>query len=218
MTKFLYVFVPFDSENFKIYYLPRLNTQMRKIILGMQITIDGYIEGPNGELDWAIKEDEEVWDDLFELHRSVDTLMFGRVMYPDYEKFWLDTLANPTSHTKNEIKYAKIVDKMQKIVFSTTLTKVDWKTTNILKKVILNDILQMKQQPGNDMIIVGGAKLVSSFLNLGLIDEIHLVLNPLIIGGGKALFKDVKEKMNLKLINVKSFKSGKVLLHYGKIT
>ncbi len=188
---------------------------MRKVIVAMQVTLDGFIEGPNGELDWAMKEDDETWQDHFDLMRSVDTLLLGRVMYPAYEKYWLAAPTNPSS-TKNEIEYARIADKVQKIVFSKTLEKVEWKTTRIVRDHIAEEILKMKQQSGKDMVILGGAGLVSTFMNLGLIDEYHLVVNPVVLGGGKRLFKDVKERHKLKLINAKTFRSGKVVLHYSK--
>jgi dihydrofolate reductase len=188
---------------------------MRKAIVAMQVTLDGFIEGPNGELDWAMKEDEETWQDHFELMRSVDTLLLGRVMYPAYEKYWLSAPTSPSS-TKSEIEYARLADRTQKVVFSKTLEKVEWKTTRIIKDHIAEEILKMKQQPGKDMLILGGAGLVSSFTNLGLIDEYHLVVNPVVLGGGKPLFKGVKERLKLKLIGTKTFRSGKVVLHYGK--
>ena len=188
---------------------------MRKVILAMQVTLDGFIEGPNGELDWAMKEDEETWKDVFELQMSADTLLLGRVMYPAFEKYWLAASTNPSS-TKNEIEYARLTAKMQKIVFSKTLQKVEGKTTRIIKDHIAEETLKMKQQPGKDMVILGGAGLVSTFMNLGLIDEYHLIVNPLVLGGGKPLFKDIKERYNLKLIKTKAFKSGKVVLHYSK--
>jgi dihydrofolate reductase len=188
---------------------------MRKVILAMQVTLDGFIEGPKGEVDWAMKEDEETWKYVFDVQRSADTLLLGRVMYPGFEKYWLAARTNPSS-TKNEIEYARLADTMQKIVFSKTLKKVEWKTTRIVKDHIAEEIQRMKQQPGKDMVLLGGAGLASSFMNLGLIDEYHLIVNPLILGGGKPLFKDVKERHKLKLINTKTFKSGKVVLHYGK--
>src|SRR3990172_6196334 len=127
---------------------------MRKVIVAMQVTLDGFIEGPSGELDWAMKEDEETWKDLFELLKSVDTLLLGRVMYPAYEQYWLAAPTNPSS-TKNEIEYARLVDKMQKIVFSKTMQKVEWKTTRIVKDHVAEEILNMKQQPGKDMMLLG---------------------------------------------------------------
>jgi len=188
---------------------------MRKVILAMQVTLDGFIEGPNGELDWAMKEDEEGWKDHFELMRSVDTLLLGRVMYPGFEKYWIAAPTNPSS-TKNEIEYAHLAEKTQKIVFSRTLEKVEWKTTRIVKDHIAEEIQRMKQQPGKDMVLLGGAGLASTFMNLGLIDEYHLIVNPLVLGGGKQLFKEVKERHMLKLLGTKTLKSGKVVLHYRK--
>lgn len=181
----------------------------------MQMTLDGFIEGPKGELDWAAKEDVEAWQDHFDLMRSVDTLLLGRVMYPGFEKYWLAAPTNPSS-TKNEMEYARLADRTQKIVFSRTLEKVKWKTTKIIKDHVAEEINRMKQQSGKDMILLGGAGLASTFVNLGLIDEYHLIMNPLVLGGGKRLFKDVKEKHQLKLMSTKTLTSGKVILHYGK--
>jgi len=181
----------------------------------MQISLDGFIEGPKGELDWAMKEDEETWKDVFNLQRRADTLLLGRVMYPGFEKYWLAVPTNPSS-TKNEIEYARLADKMQKIVFSKTLEKVEWKTTRIIKDNIAEEILRMKQHPGKDMVLLGGAGLVSTFMNLNLIDEYHLIVNPLVLGEGKPLFKDLKGKHKLQLMKTKTFKSGKIVLHYSK--
>jgi dihydrofolate reductase len=114
--------------------------------------------------------------------------------------------------SKNEIAYAHLADSRQHLVLSRTLDKVAWKTTRIVRDV--EDIQKMKEQPGKDMYAVGGATLVSSLMNLGLIDELQLLVNPLILGGGKALFKDVTRRHMLKLAGAKPLKSGKVGLTY----
>jgi dihydrofolate reductase len=186
---------------------------MRKIIAALQVSVDGFIEGPSGELDWAMEEDEETWRDIFEMLTQVDTFILGRGMYPAYEQYWLALLANPAAGSKNEIAYARLADKTPHIVLSKTLDKVAWRTTRIVRDV--EEIQRMKQQLGKDMHVVGGATLVSSLMNLGLIDELRLRVNPLILGGGKALFKDVKERHALKLIRAKPLKSGKVGLTYS---
>jgi dihydrofolate reductase len=186
---------------------------MRKIIAALQVSIDGFIEGPNGELDWAMAEDDEVWRNIFEMLSHTDTLILGRVMYPAYEQYWLALLANPATGSQNEVAYARLADKTPHIVVSRTLDKVAWKTARIVRDV--EEIREMKQQPGKDMQVVGGATLVSSLMHLGLIDELQLMVNPLILGGGKALFKDVKERHALKLIRAKPLKSGKVVLTYS---
>ena len=196
---------------------------MRKIIAALQVSVDGFIEGPNGELDWAMEEDEETWKDMFDMLESVDTCILGRVMYPDYEQYWLAILANPTAilplsgktATKNEVAFAHWADKIPHVVLSKTVDKVNWKTTRIVRD--LEEIRKMKQQPGKDMYAVGGATLVSSLMNLGLIDDLRLMVNPLILGGGKGLFKDVTERHALKLVRAKPLKSGKVGLTYSVI-
>src|SRR5437868_8584286 len=111
-------------------------SKMRKIIAALQVSLDGFIEGPNGELDWAMAEDEETWRDLFEMVESVDTCILGRVMCPEYEQYWLAILANPGGPlplsgklaTKNEVAYARWADKTPHLVVSKTLDKVAWKT------------------------------------------------------------------------------------------
>ena len=196
------------------------NETGRKIIAALNVSVDGFIEGPNGEMDWVMMEDDETWRDLFEMLTHVDTFILGRVMYPGYEQYWLAVLADPDAilplsgrvASKNEIAFAHLADSRQHFVLSRTLDKVAWKTTRVVRDV--DEIRKMKQQPGKDMYAVGGAMLVSSLMNLGLVDEVKLLVNPLILGGGKALFKDVKDRHALKLIQAKPFKSGRVSLTY----
>ena len=164
---------------------------MRKIIAALQTSVDGFIEGPNGELDWAMAEDEETWRDMFAMLDSVDTCILGRVMYPGYEQYWLAVLANPSGHlpferqtaTKNEIAYARWADKTPHVVVSKTLDKVSWKTTRIVRD--FEEIRKLKQQPGKDMYVVGGATLVGSLMNASLIDEVRVLINPLLAGWRK---------------------------------
>jgi dihydrofolate reductase len=194
---------------------------MRKIIAALQTSLDGFIEGPNGEMDWVMDDDEENWRDMFEMLESVNTCILGRVMYPEYERYWLAVLANPagilplsgTPATKNEIIYARWADKTPHLVLSRTLDKVEWKTTRIVRDV--EEIRKLKQQPGNNIYAVGGAAFVGSLMNANLVDELHLMVTPLVLGGGKALFKDVKERCALKLLRAKSLISGKVSLAYS---
>jgi dihydrofolate reductase len=186
---------------------------MRKIIAALQTSVDCFIAGPNGEMDWAIEEDEETWRVMNEILNSVDTLILGGRMYPEYEQYWLSVLANPSIGTENDKAYARRADKIPHIVLSKTLDKVKWKTTRVVRDV--EEIRKMKQQPGRNMLSFGGATMISTLMDQRLIDEVHLIVNPLILGGGKALFKDVKERRNLKLIEAKPLKSGKVRLMYN---
>ena len=197
------------------------NETGRKIIAALQVSVDGFIEGPNGEMDWAMAEDEETWKDVFEMLSHMDTFILGRRMYPGYEQYWLAVLANPDSvlpfsgkvASKNEIAYARLADKTPHIVLSKTLDQVAWKTTRIVRDI--EEIRRLKQRPGKDIYAVGGATLVSSLMNQGMIDEVHLLVNPIILGGGKALFKDVKDRQTLNLVQAKPLKSGKVSLIYS---
>jgi len=164
--------------------------------------------------------DEETWQALDEMLASVDTMILGRVMYPAYEQYWLAILADPTgilpfngrTASENEIAYAQRADLIPHIVLSRTLDKVAWRTTRIVRDV--EEIQKMKEASGKDMYVVGGATLVSSLINLGLIDELRLMVNPLVLGGEKALFKGVKERHALSLIRAKPLTSGKVSLIY----
>jgi dihydrofolate reductase len=189
---------------------------MRKIIAAQVVSVDGYIEGPNGELDWV-----NSWEDPFDLLPQIDTCILGRGMYPGYERYWGAILADPKGilpftgkvATKGEIEYAHFAERTPHIVLSRTLDKVGWKNTRIVRDV--EEIRQVKQQSGKDMHAVGGATLVGSLMNAGLVDELRLVVHPLILGGGKALFKDVKERRALTLRDVKTLESGLVRLTYS---
>jgi dihydrofolate reductase len=188
---------------------------MRKIIAAMVASVDGFIEGPNGELDWV-----ETWEDPFDLLPEIDTCILGRVMYPGYEQYWSAIVANPEGilptgkvASKGEIEYAHFAHKTPHIVLSRTLDHVGWKNTRIVRDV--EEIRKMKQLPGKDMHAVGGATLVCSLMSQGLIDEIRLVVAPIVLGGGKALFQDINERHALKFLAAKPLKSGTVRLTYS---
>ena len=157
------------------------------------MSVDGFIEGPNGELDWV-----ETWEDPFDLLPQIDTCILGRGMYPGYEQYWSAVLASPEgplpftgkAASKGEIEYAHFAEKTPHIVLSKTLDKVAWKNSRIVRDV--DEIRKLKQQPGKGIYAVGGATLVSSLVNLGLINELRLVVQPIVLGKGKALFKDAK--------------------------
>jgi dihydrofolate reductase len=188
---------------------------MRKIIAALVVSVDGFIEGPNGELDWV-----DTWEDPFDLLPQIDTCLLGRGMYPGYEKYWSAILANPGGilpftgkvATKGEIAYAQFAERTPHIVLSRTLDKVAWKNTRIVREV--EAIRRMKQQPGRDMHAVGGATLIGSLMNQRLIDELRLVVHPMILGGGKALFKDVTERHALTFLGARPLESGLVRLTY----
>jgi dihydrofolate reductase len=189
---------------------------MRKIIAALVVSVDGFIEGPNGELDWV-----DSWEDPFDLLPQIDTCILGRGMYPAYERYWGAILANPEGilpvtgkvATKGEIAYARFAERTPHLVVSRTLDHVAWKNTRIVRDI--EEIRRMKQQPGKDMHAVGGATLVGSLMKQRLIDELRLVVHPIILGGGKALFKDVTERHALTFLGAKQLQSGLVRLTYS---
>ena len=189
---------------------------MRKIVAAMQMSVDGFIEGPNGEVDWI-----DTWEDPFDLLSQIDTLILGGGMYPGYEQYWRAIFANPESvspftgkvASKGEVDYARFAAKTAHVVVSTTLENVAWNNTRIVRN--LGEVRQMKELPGKAMHAVGGATLVSSLLRAGLVDELRLVVRPIVLGGGKAMFKDVKERHALRLLETRPLKSDLVRLTYS---
>jgi dihydrofolate reductase len=189
---------------------------MRKIIAAQVVSLDSFIEGLNGELDWV-----DSWEDPFDLLPQIDTCILGGGMYPGYEQYWSAILANPEGilpstgkvATEGEIAYASFAERTPHVVLSRTLGNVAWKNTRIVRDV--DAIRRMQQQPGKDMHAVGGATLVGSLMNEGLIDELRLVVHPIILGGGKALFKDIKERQSLTFLGAKLLDSGSVRLTYS---
>jgi dihydrofolate reductase len=188
---------------------------MRKVISAMQVSLDGFIEGPSGELDWI-----ESWEDSYDLMAQVDTCVLGGGMYPGYEQYWTSILADPQAvlpftgkvATQGEIDYANFADSTPHVVLSKTLKQVEWKAARIERDV--HALLGLKQQPGKDIYVVGGAALVGSLINAGWIDELRLTVHPVVLGQGKALFKTVEQRQRLELIDAKPLKAGLVSLVY----
>ncbi|HEY6284384.1 MAG TPA: dihydrofolate reductase family protein [Ktedonobacteraceae bacterium] len=181
---------------------------MRKIIVFDNVTLDGFIAGPNGELDWAI-QDDEVTQYSKEGQGSTDMFLFGRVTYDMMASFW----PTPAGKSANPV-FAEVLNNSSKIVFSSTLEKADWQNTEVVKELTKDELLKLKQQPGKNMMIFGSGTIVNQLTNLGLIDEYQLMVNPVILGKGKPLFKDIKDRMNMKLVKTKTFNNGIVLLQY----
>jgi dihydrofolate reductase len=188
---------------------------VRKIIAALQVSLDGFIEGPNEELDWV-----DSWEDPYDVIGNVDAFILGARMYPGYEQYWQAVLDNPKGilpftgrpATAGEIEYAQFASRTPHIVVSSKLQTASWKNTRIVRD--LEEVRRLKEAQGTAMHAVGGATLVSSLVNAGLVDEIRLVVQPIILGGGKPLFKDVKERHALTLVNARPLKAGAVMLSY----
>lgn len=185
---------------------------MRNILLLMHISLDGFTAGPNGEMDW-IAVDDEMWGYVNRLTDSADTAVFGRVTYQMMESYWPTAAEQPTA-TQHDIDHARWYNAAHKLVFSRTLETGAGKNSSLVKEPIAEEIANLKQQPGKNLIMIGSPGLAHTFMQLGVIDEYWLNVNPVVLGGGVPLFPDLKEKIPLKLVEARTFRSGVVGLHY----
>jgi len=185
---------------------------MRKVVLWMGISLDGYIEGPNRELDWH-RVDEELHKYFNDELKKMSAFLEGRVVYELMEAFWPDADKDPSAEPAMR-EFAGIWRGMPKIVYSRTLQQVGPNAT-IVRDVVPEEVAQLKSQPGGDMV-VGGAGLAASFMAHDLIDEYRIYVNPVLIGAGKPLFGASDRKTDLTLIETKRFGNGVVMLRYER--
>lgn len=178
---------------------------MRKLIAAINITIDGFCDHTAGI------PDEEIHKHYADLLDNADTILYGRKTFQLME-YWLTVLANPTG-VKSMDDFAISIDRILKIVFSNTLKSVEWKTAKLAKRNLREEVLALKQETGKD-IFVGSPSLISSLTNLNLIDEFQLCVHPVILGSGLPLFKDIQEKIILRLLKTKMFSNGAVIHYY----
>lgn len=177
------------------------------------MSVDGYIAGPNGEMDWMVTWN---WDDKLkkyvgELTQSVDTILLGRKMTNGFISYWSDVMSKPDDP---EYMFAKKLIETPKIVFSKTLDKSEWINTEISKGDLRTEIIRIKNQQGRDIIVYGGASFDSSLIKEKLIDEFYLFINPVVVGTGMSIFKDLNDIQKFTLIESIAFDCGIVLLHY----
>lgn len=175
------------------------------------ITLDGYFEGPNQDISWHTVDDE-FNEFAIEHTKSFGALMFGRVTYDLFESYWPKALVDPQT-SKDDRVIAKIIEDIEKIVFSTTLKKVTWNNSKLFHDIKKTDIEKLKEKKGKDIAIFGSGKIVQQLANLKLIDEYRIMVNPIVLGEGRAMFENVKN-LKLKLKNTRIFKNGNVLLTY----
>jgi dihydrofolate reductase len=177
----------------------------RKIILDLAVTLDGYIEGINGEVDWCIMDPEMGFTNFL---NQIDTILYGRKSYDLWGQY---TPKENDSDVEKDIW--RRVHSKEKYVFSKTQKNIDNHITYINDN-IREEVNKIKNLPGKDIWLYGGSSLITTFINLGLIDELRLSVHPVILGEGKSLFIDIKHRLNLKMINTRAFSSGVVQLIY----
>ncbi|GCE03939.1 dihydrofolate reductase family protein [Dictyobacter aurantiacus] len=187
---------------------------MRKIISTMWVTLDGFVAGPDDEMDWVGEcFDEAMGKYEGEFFYAADTLLLGRVTYQSFAGSWPYVPDNPNV-SEEEKEYARRLNAMQKIVFSRTLASADWNNTRLLREIDPAEIERLKSESGRDIIISGSPGLVQSLTNLGLIDEYQVLVYPLILGAGKPFLQNIKDRVRLKLVDSKTLPSGVMILYY----
>lgn len=188
---------------------------MRKVFLFMTVSIDGYFEGPDHDISWH-NVDDELNTFAIEQLKEADLILFGRRTYQLMEAYWPTAAKDPTM-SKENLEIANLLNNANKIVFSRTLDKVEekenWRNVKLAHEFDSEEIRRLKEQPGKG-IVVGGSDLAVSFIKAGMIDEFRFMINPVAIGKGTPLFKGINEKLNLRLLSTRTFKSGNVLLCY----
>ena len=182
---------------------------MRKLIAAMNMTLDGFCDHT------AMSADDEIHQHYSELLRSADILLYGRKTYQLME-YWRSVLENPTGNKATD-EFAETIDNTKKIVYSRTLESVDWKDTELRRAIDKEEIADLKRQDGKDML-VGSPSMIVQLANLGLIDEFQLGIHPTVVGSGLPLFKDITERIDLKLFKTKTFGCGAVFHYYEPTT
>jgi dihydrofolate reductase len=179
---------------------------MRKLIAAINMTLDGFCDHTAGIAD------DELHQHYNELLKNAGTLLYGRVTYQLMESYWPTVVRHPTGN-KPADEFAVTIENISKIVYSRTLKDVDWKNTKLKKEITREDVLELKQQTGKD-ILAGSPSLIVALTQLDLIDEYQLCVHPIVLGKGLPLFKNMKDRIDLKLLRTKIFGSGSIVLYY----
>ncbi len=180
---------------------------MRKLVYEINVSLDGFADHTAGSV-----VDDELLDFFSRLLDETDIEIFGRVTYQLMESYWPNIHQEPNA-TRGELEFANRFNSISKIVFSKSLQKAEWNNTKLIKDDAIEEVRKLKQQPGKN-ISIGGIYLASTLMNAKLIDEYWILVHPVIVGKGRRLFEEIKERQNLKLVETKKFNSGVVVLHY----
>ncbi len=172
----------------------------------MSVSVDGYIEGPRREIDWH-RVDEQFNAYAVDMLQTSSALIMGRRTYELMAGYW------PTAQD-NDAGVKDLMNRTPKLVFSRTLTNVSWQNSRLATGSIAEEVARLQQLPGNGLLPVGGSDLAAEFLELGLMDELHIILTPMLLGGGKTVFDGITRRHSLQLLSTRTFKSGTVVLVY----
>lgn len=186
---------------------------MRKIISFMHVSLDGFVAGPNGEMDW-IKFDEEMFDYIGKRISESDTALYGRVTFQMMEDYW-PTAADKPDASKHDIEHSKWYKKIHKVVLSNTMNDTDLSNVKIISNNLEDEINQIRQQSGKEILLFGSPHATHSLIQLNLIDGYWLFVNPIILGRGIPLFSGIKDKIKLNLLTTRQFACGVTELNYS---
>jgi dihydrofolate reductase len=187
---------------------------MRKLIVSMNLTLDGYYSGPDGELDWHLTSwTTEMGDAMCSQLAKADTILLGRITYNAMAAYCSIMVAGP-SRRSEEFAFANMMNCCTKIVFSKTIVSASWKNTELLKGNLAYQTTRLKKKPGGDIIVYGSSQLVDGLIKADLVDEYRLWIHPVILGKGKSLFRNNREKHCLNLMDTETFPSGVVMMRY----
>jgi dihydrofolate reductase len=186
---------------------------VRKLLSFMVVTLDGYYEGPDGEFDWPNVDDEFNEFAISQLD-DTDTLVFGRATYEGMASYW----PTPAALEGDPPAIADRMNGIRKVVFSSTLDAADWQNSTLVTGSAAEAIAELKQQPGKYLAIFGSPTLTASLIEQGLVDELRVMVHPILLGGGKSLFAGLHRRVPVELLRTTVFSSGNVLLHYRPVT
>ena len=188
---------------------------MRKLIFFMHTSLDGFVAGLNGEMNW-INVDTEMFDFVATMTDKADTALYGRVTYEMMQSYW-PTAGEKPNASKHDKEHSAWYNKVSKIVLSKTISEKGLDNTTVISDQLADNINKIKNQDGKNILIFGSPRASQALLNQGLIDEFWLFVNPIILGQGMPLFKDITGTTKLKLVESKTFACGVIALHYGKL-
>ncbi|WP_042347126.1 dihydrofolate reductase family protein [Bacillus massiliigorillae] len=181
------------------------NVKQRRIILDLAVTLDGFIEGKNGEIDWCIMDPEIGFTNFL---NQIDTILYGRKSYDLWGQY-----KPKTNDSDTEKEIWRVIHSKKKYVFSRKQNETENQTI-FINNNILEEVNKIKNKPGKDIWLYGGASLITTFINLGLVDEFRLSIHPVVLGEGKPLFIDIKQRLNLTMVKTRTLSSGVVQLIY----
>jgi len=186
---------------------------MRKIILSMHVSLDGFVAGPKGEMDW-IKLDDEMFDLVGGFTNEADTALYGRVTWEMMDSYW-PTAADKPNASKHDIEHSQWYNKVDKLVLTKTMRGKKADKVKFISDNIFSEINSFKQAPGKNVMIFGSPTAAHSLMEYNLIDEYWLFVNPILLGQGIPLFAEIKTRIDLKLLETKVFHCGVTALHYA---